>query len=556
AMRLITPEISWHETTPIYSCDIQQTLNTDSNGANGWYRLATGGRDNRVQLWKLPAAGDAVVEFLSSLRRHEKPVNVVRFSPDQRLLASGSDDATVLLWARQEVQPELPAPSAADEDDLVCKETWTVWRALRAHLEDVYDLGWMPDSMGLVSGSVDRSIVRWNLAKEQQRTIVREHAHFVQGIACDPLGRLVATQSSDRTVRVYGCSARAVVIAKCVRNTEQQQQQQQQQSNNYRLFADDSWKSFFRRLSFSPDGKVLAAPAGLHWNDNYCVHLFGRAKLDKPFASLVTGQSAPVAVRFCQRRFALAYHPQLELGRRRIQQDLVKLPYRWVFAVVLESGVLLCDTQHPFPIGALRNLHYQALNDAAWSADGSQLVLASTDGYCSIVRFGEGELGQPFAEPEKENLDAPQTPLAPPPPPPPTPQSSTKPPQAPPATPPAAAVAASSAAAPAASPGDPLTPRGQKRRVPFVTLATSLDAASAGANSAPGTPTTAAPMTTSVAAAAAPSTVASTSAAGTSDNVDSPLRKKRRVSFFTISSCVGNGGGGGGGSGSGASEGQ
>uniref|UniRef100_A0A1I8H0S2 WD_REPEATS_REGION domain-containing protein n=1 Tax=Macrostomum lignano TaxID=282301 RepID=A0A1I8H0S2_9PLAT len=389
----------------------------------------------------------------------------------------------------------------------------------------------MPDSMGLVSGSVDRSIVRWNLAKEQQRTIVREHAHFVQGIACDPLGRLVATQSSDRTVRVYGCSARAVVIAKCVRNTEQQQQQQQQ-SNNYRLFADDSWKSFFRRLSFSPDGKVLAAPAGLHWNDNYCVHLFGRAKLDKPFASLVTGQSAPVAVRFCQRRFALAYHPQLELGRRRIQQDLVKLPYRWVFAVVLESGVLLCDTQHPFPIGALRNLHYQALNDAAWSADGSQLVLASTDGYCSIVRFGEGELGQPFAEPEKENLDAPQTPLAPPPPPPPTPQSSTKPPQAPPAT----------------RQLLPLTWR------PADTAGSEASGAVRDAGDEPGCSVgwrwrqfgawnadNSAPMTTSVAAAAAPSTVASTSAAGTSDNVDSPLRKKRRVSFFTISSCVGNG---------------
>jgi hypothetical protein len=75
------------------------------------------------------------------------------------------------------------------------------------------------------------------------------------------------------------------------------------------------------------------------------------------------------------------------------------LPYRSVFCVLTWDSVLVYDTFHAHPLAVVSGLHYCNLVDAAWSLDGRTLFVCSTDGYVSIVRFDEGELGRAYCPP-------------------------------------------------------------------------------------------------------------------------------------------------------------
>jgi len=78
------------------------------------------------------------------------------------------------------------------------------------------------------------------------------------------------------------------------------------------------------------------------------------------------------------------------------------LPYRSVFAVLTWDSVHVYDTFHTKPLAVIRGLHYCNLVDATWSANGETLIVCSTDGYLSIIRFDGGELGRPYVPAPKQ----------------------------------------------------------------------------------------------------------------------------------------------------------
>lgn len=69
-----------------------------------------------------------------------------------------------------------------------------------------------------------------------------------------------------------------------------------------------------------------------------------------------------------------------------------------IFAVATKCSVYLYDTQQKLPFGLISNIHYTRLTDLTWSHDGKFLLVSSTDGYCSIVQFADGELGVIYKE--------------------------------------------------------------------------------------------------------------------------------------------------------------
>lgn len=76
------------------------------------------------------------------------------------------------------------------------------------------------------------------------------------------------------------------------------------------------------------------------------------------------------------------------------------LPYKSIFCVLTNDSVLIYDTHHDVPLSVVRGLHYSNLADATWSQDGHSLLVCSTDGYLSILRFAPGELGKVYTPPQ------------------------------------------------------------------------------------------------------------------------------------------------------------
>ena len=109
--------------------------------------------------------GDVSLECLCDLTRHQKAVNIVRWSPDGKLLASGDDESVIIVW---HLKPGDPCGGGLFDDEHENKENWVVYKMIRSHLDDVYDLSWSGCGQFLLSGSVDNAAIITNVHKNNK----------------------------------------------------------------------------------------------------------------------------------------------------------------------------------------------------------------------------------------------------------------------------------------------------------------------------------------------------------------------------------------------------
>ncbi|XP_075498381.1 chromatin assembly factor 1 subunit FAS2-like isoform X1 [Primulina tabacum] len=382
-----TVQINWHDTKPVLTCDFHPQSSI----------LATGGADYDIKLWATVSGKDQTkapgVTYQSSLSHHNSAVNVLRFSPSGEQLASGADGGELILW-------KLNSTDAG--------EVWKVLKSLAFHRKDVLDLQWSNDGTHLISGSVDNTCIIWDAKKGSVHQILDGHFHYVQGVAWDPLMKYAASISSDRTCRVYinkPSKSKAVektnyvcqhVIAKA-----EPQIAEESKSTRSHLFHDETLPSFFRRLSWSPDGSFLLVPAGSYKSTPASepintTYAFSRQDLSRPAVMLPGANKPVVAVRFCPMTFKL---------RESKTSPFFQFPYRLIFAVATLNSLYLYDTESIQPLVIIAGVHYAAITDIAWSPTGNFLALSSQDGYCTLLEFESQELGAPVALPEEKQTD-------------------------------------------------------------------------------------------------------------------------------------------------------
>ena len=157
-------------------------------------------------------------------------------------------------------------------------------------------------------------------------------------------------------------------------------------------------------------------PSGVVESDSqakvtHCTFVFTRLELSKPAVCLPTMEKYTIAAKFCPMLFKLRPVKRKDASAAKQDKDAViapwekyetmfALPYRMVYAVATQNAVMIYDTQQATPIARVSNIHYTGLTDLSWSPDGQILFVASTDGFCSIITFPPGELGEVYTPTE------------------------------------------------------------------------------------------------------------------------------------------------------------
>ena len=360
--------------------------------------VTVGGNEGDVRVWSVAMKDDddekesAIPTFCGSLTKGHPAmsVNCARFAPDGARLASAGDRGTVCVWTGQ----------AKAVYWRQCEEN-PIERTSLPHADDVYDVAWSPSGAFLVAGAIDGSTSLWHVPSKKLIRTIRDHDHYVQGVAFDSTGTLLATASTDRSVRVYPLSIGSQRIPKVDLGTPTvlrhwpSADEEMLDAPSKPIFANELQHSgFFRRLAFVPGADILDDDDDDDDDERSTDVLIAAAGFAKDNESSKFGAVAYASADLSRGPFAYLPGPDGPAAVVRVLPTPLNHGVRY-FAVGFQHAVCIYKSErgHAAPVVLARGLHRAALNDLAWARDASLLIVASSDGYISFLKFQPGELG-------------------------------------------------------------------------------------------------------------------------------------------------------------------
>jgi geranylgeranyl transferase type-2 subunit beta len=226
--------------------------------------LATGSSDNVARVFD-----GGTSRQLVALKGHDNGITSVGFHPDGQWLATGSFDHTAAIW---------DVHSGALRHKLV------------GHRGVVTSVAFSPDKATLATASVDGSIYLWDVATGRRRATLAGHRSWVNAVAYSADGKYLISGSSDGTVRIWSGQSRELLHTLRASTAEVRSVAVSPDGKHVavglrygtiKVWEAPDWKERLNfqghsadvwAIAFAPDGQMLASGDG-DWNRS------GRVKL-------------------------------------------------------------------------------------------------------------------------------------------------------------------------------------------------------------------------------------------------------------------------------------
>ncbi len=271
------------------------------------------------------------VKESNRLEGHSDIVWGVVYSPDGKLLVSGSNDKTLKIW-----QPN-----------------GTLVQTINAHNDAITSLSFSGDGQRLATSSLDNSVRVWqrkpnSLEFEQQPLhILDGHGEGVLSVNYSPDGQILATSSKDKTVKLWDRNGNLVKI----------------------LRGHEGWVHY---VSFSPDGQLIASSS-----EDKTIKIWRR---DGTLLTTLTGSSQGVTF--------VTFSPDSQTLASGTKDNIIKLWRRSA------SGSSLGTLPNNYNFVSTRTLtgHTNAIWSLSFSPNGQQLASGSEDNTINIWDVTDGSL--------------------------------------------------------------------------------------------------------------------------------------------------------------------